>query len=153
MFNMQGGYGGGQRSQGPGGFGGGGGMAQPGPGRPPWGGLSGALGVGQMPRTPAFFTFMQALQRGEQRAGMQQRPPEVPNFMQGPGGFDSGWLRQMAAPGLRPGMRGGMGMQTGMGFGRGRMSAMGLEPQARMPGQQGFGGLALAGGGRFAGLM
>lgn len=113
-----------------------GGMQQP--GRPPWGGLSGAMGVGQSQRSPAWMTFMDAMQRGGQRAGM--KPPkaqEPPNFMGGMLDFGSrGPLNQMAAPGMRPGMRGGMGMQTGAGFG-GRMGAMGLEPAFRRPGAQG----------------
>lgn len=132
------------------------GQNRPDPGRTPFGGLSGAIGAGMTQRTPAFFSLMEALQRGAQRAGQQQPgEPEEPNFMSGLSGLQGPvGGTPAAARGTSPGMRSGIGMQTGAGFPR-SMSIVQNAPEnivqnapenvrANLAG--GFGGQALTSG-------
>ncbi len=129
------------------------GQNRPDPGRTAFGGLSGAMGAGMTQRTPAFFSLMEALQRGAQRAGQQQPgEPEEPDLMgglpslQGPIGGDPA-----AAPGTSPGMRSGIGMQTGAGFPRSQSNSFAAaSPQAGMRHPEDE---KLGGGGTLAGLL
>ena len=104
-----------------------------GPGRPQFGGLSGAIGIAKAPKTAAFYTMMQALEQGAKRSGipMEKEKDKPQNFMSMKG-LQGQIGEPMAAPGMKPGMRGGLGMQTGAGLGR--SSEMGLQLGSRIAG-------------------